>query len=111
MPDALQENRLEEFVPCGAVCGVIARTDVERGVWKAPAGLDATLAGVRELTYKLTDGEQGDQERACGKDRRDGKGAPDPLRQDVVRLHPRGGVCQGVPGRVPAGRPRHVLRG
>jgi phage tail sheath protein FI len=60
MPDALQENRLEEFVPCGAICGVIARTDVERGVWKAPAGLDATLAGVRELTYKLTDGEQGD---------------------------------------------------
>jgi phage tail sheath protein FI len=59
-PDALQENRLVDFVPCGVVCGVIARTDVERGVWKAPAGLDATLAGVRELTYKLTDAEQGD---------------------------------------------------
>jgi len=59
LPDALQENRLEVFVPCGAVCGILARTDVERGVWKAGAGLDATLIGVRELTYKLTDPEQG----------------------------------------------------
>lgn len=60
LPDPLQENRLDVFVPCGAVCGVIARTDVERGVWKAPAGLGATLVGVSELTYKLTDAELGE---------------------------------------------------
>ncbi len=38
--------------PCGAVAGIIARTDAERGVWKAPAGIDATLVGVAELTRR-----------------------------------------------------------
>ncbi len=59
MADPLQENRLETFAPCGAVAGIHARTDAQRGVWKAPAGQDATLVGVRELTYKMTDGENG----------------------------------------------------
>lgn len=59
MADPLQENRLTEFPPCGVVAGVFARTDANRGVWKAPAGLDAGLAGVRELAYKMTDGENG----------------------------------------------------
>jgi phage tail sheath protein FI len=59
MADPLQENRLEEFVPCGVMAGIFARTDSQRGVWKAPAGLDASLAGVRELAYKMTDGENG----------------------------------------------------
>jgi hypothetical protein len=59
LPDPLQENRLAEFAPCGAVAGVMARTDSQRGVWKAPAGNDATLKGVVELTVKLTDGENG----------------------------------------------------
>ena len=45
-PDPLQENRLETFAPCGAVAGVMARTDANRGVWKAPAGIEATLVGV-----------------------------------------------------------------
>ncbi|MBN1514836.1 MAG: phage tail sheath family protein [Phycisphaerae bacterium] len=59
MADPLKENRLEEFAPGGLVAGVMARTDVTRGVWKAPAGQDATLVGVRELTRKLTDPENG----------------------------------------------------
>ena len=59
VPDPLQENRLEEFVPCGVVTGIFARTDAQRGVWKAPAGQEATLTGVRELSYKMTDGENG----------------------------------------------------
>ncbi len=59
LPDPLQENRLAEFAPCGAVAGVMARTDGQRGIWKAPAGNDATLNGVVELTVKLTDGENG----------------------------------------------------
>jgi hypothetical protein len=58
-PDPLQENRLADFAPCGAVAGVIARTDSRRGVWKAPAGNDAPLNGVVEFTVKLTDGESG----------------------------------------------------
>src|SRR3569833_1323680 len=59
LPDPLQENRLADFAPCGAVAGIMARTDAQRGVWKAPAGNDAVLSGVVELTTKLTDGENG----------------------------------------------------
>ena len=50
---------IEEFVPCGAVAGVFARTDSQRGVWKAPAGTDAGLTAVSGLTYTLTDPENG----------------------------------------------------
>ena len=41
MPDALREAALTDFAPCGVVAGVIARTDTARGVWKAPAGIEA----------------------------------------------------------------------
>ena len=58
-PNPLRENQLEEFVPCGAVAGVFARTDAQRGVWKAPAGQDAVLAGVPQLSVPLTDDENG----------------------------------------------------
>jgi len=59
VPDPLKENRLETFAPSGAVAGVIARTDAQRGVWKAPAGQEATLNGVPELSVRLTDGQHG----------------------------------------------------
>jgi len=59
MPDPLRNNMIEEFVPCGIVAGIMARTDANRGVWKAPAGLDATLVGVQALKLKMTDGENG----------------------------------------------------
>jgi phage tail sheath protein FI len=59
MPDPLQEGRSDTFVPCGAVAGIMARTDAQRGVWKAPAGLDASFSGVRELAYKLDDRANG----------------------------------------------------
>jgi phage tail sheath protein FI len=36
-----------------------ARTDATRGVFKAPAGTDASLSGVQQLEYSLTDGENG----------------------------------------------------
>jgi phage tail sheath protein FI len=57
--DQLRQNRLETFAACGAVAGIYARTDAQRGVWKAPAGVDASMAGVVELTRDLTDGENG----------------------------------------------------
>jgi phage tail sheath protein FI len=57
--DPLLENRLRDFAPSGAVAGVIARTDAARGVWKAPAGQEASIAGARELTVRLTDGQNG----------------------------------------------------
>ncbi len=59
MADPLLEGAVESFPPCGAVAGVMARTDGTRGVWKAPAGQEATLVGAQELTVKLTDGENG----------------------------------------------------
>lgn len=59
LADQLRENQIREFAPCGAVAGIIARTDTQRGVWKAAAGLDASFSGVRGLSYKLTDDENG----------------------------------------------------
>jgi len=45
--------------PSGSIAGLYARTDNDRGVWKAPAGIGATLTGVRGLQYKITDTENG----------------------------------------------------
>lgn len=59
-PNPLRDNQVEEFVPCGAVAGIFARTDNQRGVWKAPAGIEATLAGVPQLSVNLTDAENGE---------------------------------------------------
>jgi phage tail sheath protein FI len=53
------EGQTDAFVPSGAIAGVIARTDATRGVWKAPAGLDAALNGVQGLTANLNDAENG----------------------------------------------------
>ena len=58
-PNPLRESRAEAYAPCGAVAGVMARTDAARGVWKAPAGIEATLAGVLALDVSLTDPENG----------------------------------------------------
>ncbi len=59
-PNPLRDNQTEDFVPCGAVAGIFARTDATRGVWKAPAGLDATLTGVPQLSVPLNDAENGE---------------------------------------------------
>lgn len=59
MADPLDSDRLIDFPPCGAVAGIMARTDATRGVWKAPAGLEASLSGVREFTYTLNDDQNG----------------------------------------------------
>jgi phage tail sheath protein FI len=59
IPDPLKENRLSTFAPSGVMAGVIARTDATRGVWKAPAGTEAALFGVQDLSVNMTDGENG----------------------------------------------------
>lgn len=59
-PNPLRDNQVEAFAACGAVAGVIARTDGDRGVWKAPAGIQATLNGVADLAVGLTDAENGE---------------------------------------------------
>ena len=56
--DPLRRDAPIEVAPCGAVAGVIARTDGQRGVWKAPAGADATLLGVEGLAVTLSDASQ-----------------------------------------------------
>lgn len=56
----LRQNMLEAFAPSGAVAGVISRIDGSRGVWKAPAGLEATLNGVIDVSVRLTDPENGE---------------------------------------------------
>jgi len=52
-------GQIDTFVPCGVMAGVMARTDSQRGVWKAPAGLDASLNGVAGLQLDMTDAENG----------------------------------------------------
>ncbi|KYC37282.1 phage tail sheath protein [Scytonema hofmannii PCC 7110] len=59
-PNPLRDNQIEEFAPCGVVAGIFARTDAQRGIWKAPAGLEANLVGVPELSVPLTNDENGE---------------------------------------------------
>ena len=55
----LNGNQLQNFVPSGAMAGMYARIDAQRGVWKAPAGQETALTGVQGLSVLLTDMENG----------------------------------------------------
>ena len=57
--DPLNQFRLRNFAASGTMAGLYARTDNDRGVWKAPAGIEATLRNVNELALVLTDPENG----------------------------------------------------
>jgi uncharacterized protein len=62
--DPLQKNKLANFAPSGVVAGIISRTDAQRGVWKAPAGTEASANGVSGLSINgvpatVTDAENG----------------------------------------------------
>lgn len=59
-PDPLAANRPALFPPSGFVAGIYASTDSNQGVWKAPAGTAARLAGAAGLQTDLTDLELGD---------------------------------------------------
>ena len=68
--------------PCGTIAGLYARTDGSRGVWKAPAGADASLAGVVSLAAPVSD----DESRNLN-----------PLGVNCLRTSPgRGTVCWGA---------------
>jgi phage tail sheath protein FI len=58
-PDPLAGNRSALFPPSGFVAGIYAATDASRGVWKAPAGIDAGLSGISGLQYTLSDSQNG----------------------------------------------------
>ena len=57
--DPLNNGPLRLSPPSGTVAGMFARTDATLGVWKAPAGTEATLNSVMALEYQLTDTENG----------------------------------------------------
>lgn len=54
-----EQNVTRPFPPCGFVAGLYAATDASRGVWKAPAGIDAGLTGESSLSSLLTDAQNG----------------------------------------------------
>jgi phage tail sheath protein FI len=57
--DQLRDGQSDVFVPSGLIAGIMARTDTTRGVWKSPAGIDASLNGIQGLSVSLTDEENG----------------------------------------------------
>lgn len=58
-PDPLDNYRLRSFGASGTIAGLYARTDSNRGVWKAPAGTEANLRNVTQLDDVLNDRENG----------------------------------------------------
>ncbi|MEI6340899.1 MAG: phage tail sheath subtilisin-like domain-containing protein [Verrucomicrobiota bacterium] len=52
--DPLQDGALRPMPPGGAIAGVFARTDANRGPWKGPAGIDTAIVGAVDLAYDLT---------------------------------------------------------
>lgn len=63
--------------PSGYIAGLYARIDASRGVWKAPAGTEASLNGVVGLAAELSDVQHGNL---------------NPMGVDVVRRFPGSGV-------------------
>jgi phage tail sheath protein FI len=59
IPDPLNGGRLRDVGPSGTLAGLWAATDVARGVWKAPAGVDVQLINAPQLVYNLADRENG----------------------------------------------------
>ena len=59
MADPQDAGRVHPFPVSGLIAGIYSRTDQNRGVWKAPAGLEAGVSGIDSLTHKLTDAENG----------------------------------------------------
>ncbi|MBW3591354.1 MAG: phage tail protein [Actinobacteria bacterium] len=59
IPDPRMDNRLRSVGASGTMAGLYARTDGARGVWKAPAGIEAVLRNVQDFDAKLTDPENG----------------------------------------------------
>ena len=57
--DPLDEFRPRTFGASGTIAGLYSRIDASRGVWKAPAGTEATLSNVQRFDYKLNDSENG----------------------------------------------------
>jgi len=82
VPDPVNGNRLRSIAASGTIAGLYARTDANRGVWKAPAGIEARLQNVQGLGYLLTDLQNG---------------ALNPLGANCLRTFPvYGNLCWGA---------------
>ncbi|MFN3615439.1 MAG: phage tail sheath subtilisin-like domain-containing protein, partial [Rubrimonas sp.] len=57
--DPLEPGAIRAHPPSGAIAGLMARTDAQAGVWTAPAGATAALAGVYGPSVELSDAQQG----------------------------------------------------
>lgn len=56
----IDDKGVRKFVgPSGAIAGLCARIDGTRGVWKAPAGVEADLRGILGVEQRFSDGENG----------------------------------------------------
>jgi hypothetical protein len=57
---AVATNGTTKFIDAsGAIAGLMARTDSNRGVWKAPAGIEASIRGIRGVQHAMSDPENG----------------------------------------------------
>jgi len=80
--------------PAGAIAGIFARTDRLRGVWKAPAGVEATLGSIVGIEHELLDAHQDDL---------------NPLGVNVLRTIPAAGpVVWGARTTMPSSEWRYV---
>jgi uncharacterized protein len=57
-PVGIGRNPTRFVPPSGHVAGIFARTDITRGVWKAPAGIEASVPEAIGLQYHVIDAEQ-----------------------------------------------------
>lgn len=57
--DPLAQGSILSHPPSGALAGLFARTDSRFGVWAAPAGTEAIIAGAYGPSVELSDADQG----------------------------------------------------
>jgi phage tail sheath protein FI len=57
-PVGVGRNPRRFVPPSGHMAGIFARTDATRGVWKAPAGIEAVVSGASDLQHRLIDADQ-----------------------------------------------------
>ncbi len=57
IPDPLNNNQPRLSAPSGAVAGIYARMDLNRGVWKAPAGTEASFQAIKGLSRAINETE------------------------------------------------------
>jgi phage tail sheath protein FI len=67
--------------PGGSIAGLMARIDANRGVWKAPAGIEADIRGIRGVEFSMSDPENG---------------LINPLAANAIRVFPNGIVSWGA---------------